>query len=150
TIDSHAPGTPKMAVYSQGGATVGSTTTLDDLMLKGTAEANSSIKIFDGGKQIGTVTTDSKGTWSFDTGNLDDGSHSFSATATDAAGNVSAFPGAKHVTVDAPTTPAGPTAPVAALSFTNISDHSNNTATITGTGDAGSQIKLYDGNVKVG
>ncbi|WP_245331925.1 Ig-like domain-containing protein, partial [Bradyrhizobium sp. NAS80.1] len=144
TIDSHAPGTPKMAVYSQGGAAVGNTTPLDDLMLKGTAEANSTIKIFDGGKQIGTVAADGKGTWVFDTGHLNDGSHSFSVSAADAAGNVSAFSAARHVAVDSAT------APTASVAFTDINANCNNTATINGTGDANSQIKLYDGDVSVG
>ncbi|HVX77216.1 MAG TPA: Ig-like domain-containing protein [Bradyrhizobium sp.] len=147
TIDSHAPGRPTIAVYSQDGTTVGSTTTLDDLMLKGTAEANSTIKIFDGGKQIGTATTSSTGAWNFDTGHLDDGSHSFSATAADAAGNVSVFSTAKHVDVDTPT---GSTPATASVSFTDVNEHWNDTATIKGTGDANSQIKLYDGNVSVG
>jgi large repetitive protein len=150
TIDSHAPGTPKMGVYSEGGAAVGGTTTLDDFLLKGTAEANSTIKIFDGGKQIGTATTGSNGTWSFDTGHLDDGSHTFSATAADAAGNVSAFSAAKHVTVDDPTSPTGPTALTAPVAITDIKANSNHTATMTGTADANSQIKLYDGHVSVG
>ena len=57
TIDTHAPGAPTMAVYSQGGSAVGNTTTLNDLILKGTAEANSTIDVFDSGKQIGTTST---------------------------------------------------------------------------------------------
>jgi hypothetical protein len=150
TIDSHAPATPKMGVYSQGGATVGGTTTLDDLVVKGTAEANSTIKIFDGGKQIGAVTTGSNGTWSFDTGDLGDGSHSFSAISVDAAGNASAFSVAKHVAVDAPTNSSGPTAATAPVAVTDVMTNSNHTATITGTGDANSQIRLFDGNVAVG
>ena len=89
TIDTHAPGAPTMAVYSQGGSAIGSTTTLNDLVLKGTAEANSAIDIFDSGKQIGTTTTSGSGAWSLDTGHLSNGNHSFSATAIDVAGNTS-------------------------------------------------------------
>jgi parallel beta-helix repeat protein len=150
TVDTHAPAKPTMGVYSQDGSAVGHTTTLDDLMLKGTAEANSTIKVFDGSKQIGTANTDSKGAWNFDTGHLGDGSHSFSATAADAAGNVSAASGAKAVAVDSATSPGDPTGSTGSVSFTDINQHWNHSATITGTADASSQLKIYDGNHAVG
>ena len=73
TIDTHAPVTPKISVYSEAGSVIGSTTTLDDLVLKGTAEANSTIKVFDGSTEIGIATANGSGTWSFDTGHLDVG-----------------------------------------------------------------------------
>ena len=150
TIDSHAPGTPTMGVYSQGGSQVGHTTTSDDLMLKGTAEANSSIKIFDAGKQIGTATTNDKGAWTYDTGHLADGNHSFTATAIDVAGNASHASAAKGVMVNGSTGGTDPTGPTASLDFTDVTENSNHTATIKGTGDAFSQIKLFDGNHAVG
>ncbi len=63
--------------------------------LSGTAEANSVVTIFDGGTQIGVVTADGTGAWTFtpDTA-LAEGSHSFTAQATDPQGNVSAVSGA--------------------------------------------------------
>ena len=145
TIDTHAPGAPTMAVYSQGGSAVGNTTTLNDLVLKGTAEANSTIDVFDSGKQIGTTSTSASGAWSFDTGHLANGSHSFTATAIDVAGNISAASPAKAETVTAPATPTTP------IEFTNVAySLSNHTATIKGTADAYSQIKLYDGTLLLG
>ena len=59
------------------------------VMLTGTAEANSKVTVFDGGTLLGTSTTDGSGAWSYTTGPLSDGPHAFTATATDAAGNTS-------------------------------------------------------------
>jgi hypothetical protein len=143
TIDTHAPAAPTMAVYSQGGAAVGGTTTVDDLLLKGTAEANSTVHVFDGGKQIGTATTNGSGLWSFDTGHVADGSHSFTSTAIDAAGNASAASAVKGVTVDVD-------APASAVGITNMYENSSDIVTIKGTADAYSQIKVYDGTKSVG
>jgi hypothetical protein len=86
TIDTHAPAAPTMAIYSQAGVAVGAMATDNDLVLKGTAEVKSTIDIFDAGKQIGTASTNSSGAWSFDTGHIASGSHSFTATAVDVAG----------------------------------------------------------------
>ena len=58
-------------------------------MLTGTAEANSKVTVFDGGALLGTATTDSSGAWSYTTSPLKNGPHSFTATATDTAGNTS-------------------------------------------------------------
>jgi hypothetical protein len=102
TIDTHAPGAPTLlAAYSQAGATVAGTTTLNDLVLKGTAEAASTIDVFDGSKQIGSATANSAGAWSYDTGHLANGNHSFTAVAIDSAGNISSASGAMTETVTA-------------------------------------------------
>jgi hypothetical protein len=144
TIDTHAPAAPTMAVYSQAGTAVGSTTTAGDLLLKGTAEANSTVSVLDGGKQIGTATTNGSGLWSFDTGHVADGNHSFTSTATDAAGNVSATSAAKGVTVDAP-------ASASAVGITGLSEnHLSDIVTIKGTADAHSQVNIHDGTQSVG
>jgi hypothetical protein len=148
TIDTHGPAAPTLAAYSQSGSAVGSTTTSNDLILKGTAEANSTIDIFDGGKQIGTATTGTSGTWSFDSGHLANGSHSFTSKAVDVAGNIGAASAVDTVKVAPPTTPT-PT-PTKPLELTNLQTHSNDTATIKGTADANSQIKLYDGTSLLG
>ena len=96
-IDTHKPGSPTMALYSLDGKPVGDATTVDDLLLRGSAEAGSAVSIFDNGKQIGTAAAMSNGTWSFDTGHLSDGSHSFTSKAIDAAGNASVASAAKKV-----------------------------------------------------
>lgn len=145
TIDTHAV-TPTMSVYSEAGAAVGSTTTLDDLVLKGTAEANSTIKVFDGSTQIGTATANGSGTWSFDSGHLDVGSHSFTSKAVDAAGNLSSASASANVGITAPPT----NVPTADIDFTNLSKSWWGGVTISGTADANSAVKLYDGEKAVG
>jgi hypothetical protein len=141
TIDTHAPNAPTMAVYSPDGKAVGGTTTADDLILTGTAEANSTVSIFDGGKQIGTTTAGGNGLWSLDTGHLADGNHSFTSKASDAAGNPSMASAVKGVMVDAP---------ASAVEITNVYENSGHIVTIKGTAGAYSQIKIYDGTKSVG
>jgi hypothetical protein len=148
TIDTHVPAAPTLAAYSQAGAAVGSTTSLTDLVLKGTAEAGSTIDVFDGGKQIGTAATSSAGAWSFDTGTLSTGSHSYTATAIDVAGTAGTASAADVISVTTPLTPA-PAPAATPIEFTNVS-YSSGTATIKGTADAYSQVKLYDGTTLLG
>ena len=70
------------------------------LALTGTAAANSTVQVYDGATLLGTVTANGSGAWSFTTATLADGAHSFTATATDAAGNTSAASSALSVTID--------------------------------------------------
>ena len=139
-IDTHAPVAPSVGLYTQGGSAVSGTTTLDDLIVKGTAEANSKVAIFDGAKQIGTATAGNNGGWSYDTGHLDDGSHSFTAKAIDVAGNTSGSSTAKGVTVSGHSSP---------IDITGFGYYSTN-AFIKGTADAYSQVKILDGNKIIG
>jgi len=142
-VDATAPTAPTLSVYSQAGASVGSSTSLSDFILKGTAEANSTVKVFDGSTQIGTAKANASGAWTLDIDPLSKGAHSFTATATDVAGNASTASTAKSVSVTAPS------APPASIEFTNLYE-SWNYATIKGTADANSLIKLFDGNTAIG
>lgn len=151
TVDTHAPNAPTLAAYSQGGSAVGHTTSLTDLILKGTAKANSTIDIFDAGKQIGTAATNSSGHWSFDTGTLAGGSHSFNSKAVDVAGNIGAASAVDAVTVNTSTAPTPTPTGHKPIEFTHVSYSPwNDTATIKGTADAYSQIELYDGTKSLG
>ena len=91
--------------------------------LSGTAEAGSTVEIFDGTTSLGTVTANGSGAWSFTSTTLADGVHSLTAVATDVAGNVSAASAALSVTVDTAT--AQPTIDLDALSDTGSSDSDN-------------------------
>ena len=53
-----------------------------------TAEANDTISVYDGTTLLGTTTTASNGTWSFTTAKVSNVVHTYTATATDVAGNV--------------------------------------------------------------
>jgi len=53
-------------LFSSDSGVVGDGITHDNtLILSGTAAANSTVKIFDGGTPIGTVTADSSGSWDY-------------------------------------------------------------------------------------
>jgi len=69
-------------------------------VLSGTAEAGSTVEVFDGGAGFGTATADKTGNWSFTTSALTDGSHAFNARATDEAGNTGLDSGGYRVTIN--------------------------------------------------
>src|SRR5439155_24298882 len=72
------------------------------LTISGTAEANSTVTVFQDGVSIGTATADGSGNWSkIDANTLVNGStYQFTATATDAAANTSDIAGAYVATLD--------------------------------------------------
>jgi Ca2+-binding RTX toxin-like protein len=117
TIDTTAPGSPTISSFSNDTGLVGDGITADNtLTLTGTAEANSTVKVFDGTTQIGTVTANASGAWNYTTATLADGAHSLSVKATDAAGNTGAASAALVVTID----PSAPMAPVGDATNNNI------------------------------
>ncbi|MEI6466251.1 MAG: Ig-like domain-containing protein, partial [Verrucomicrobiota bacterium] len=57
-------------------------------LVGGTAEANATVKLWEGTQLAGTTTANASGDWSITVGTtLTDGAHTLAATATDAAGN---------------------------------------------------------------
>lgn len=124
--------------------------------LSGTAEANSTVSVYDGTTLLGTVQADGLGAWTFTpTTALGNGSHTFNVTASDAAGNVSA--GATFsVVVDT----IAPVAPVIVSVTDNVTPGTGNLTNgqstndtrpvITGSGEPGGTINVYDGNVLLG
>ena len=88
TIDTTAPVAPSIASFSTDSGIVGDGITNDNtLTLTGTAEANSTVKVYDGATLLGSATANGTGAWSYTTAALANGAHSLTATATDAAGN---------------------------------------------------------------
>ncbi|AWL93215.1 Ig-like domain-containing protein [Bradyrhizobium ottawaense] len=136
TVDSAAPDAPIL---------LSDPTTHNRATVSGTAEAGSSIKLYEGTTLLGTATVASDGDWSVTTPNLKHGSHTFTATATDAAGNTSAL----SQPIDPPIGHGG-TKDAATVEVTNVRQHWDHTATIKGTADPNSEIKLYDGTTSVG
>ncbi|WP_416392125.1 Ig-like domain-containing protein [Alloalcanivorax xenomutans] len=121
-VDDVAPGTDPVLT---GGSTNDTTPTLT-----GTAEAGSTVAIFQGGTEIGTTTADGSGNWSFTpTTELAEGDYSFTATATDAAGNTSDPSTAFELNVDT-TAPAAPTV------------EPTDGTILTGTAEAGSTVQV--------
>ena len=138
TIDTAAPTAPTLAASTP--------TSTNVEVLTGSAEANSTVKIFDGTTQIGTATANGNGAWTYTTAALSTGSHSFTAKAMDVAGNTGAASAATVVKIAAPTAPA-PSAPTIAT-FSDDSGvagdriTSDNTLTLTGTAAANSTVKV--------
>ncbi|RJT34225.1 Ig-like domain-containing protein [Rahnella woolbedingensis] len=68
----------------------GGTTDDDRPQLSGSAEPESIVNIYDGTILLGSAITGSNGVWNYEvSGELSDGKHTLSVTATDAAGNTS-------------------------------------------------------------
>nr|AWM05856.1 hypothetical protein CIT39_04905 [Bradyrhizobium symbiodeficiens] len=96
TVDTVAPTAP---VISSSSPNASRNTVLT---LSGAAEANSSVKVFDGATLLGSATANGSGAWNFTTAALSTGAHHFTATAMDAAGNSSGASSAFDVTLQAP------------------------------------------------
>jgi hypothetical protein len=94
------PSTPDLAAASDSGVSNTDNLTNDTTpTFTGTAEAGSTVKIFSDGMQVGNGPA-TGGSYSITTSSLSDGTHSITATATDAAENVSAPSDALNVTID--------------------------------------------------
>ena len=121
------------------------------LTLTGTAEANATVKVYDGATLLGSATANGSGAWSYTTAALPNGAHSLTATATDAAGNTGAASSALSVTIDT-TAPAAPTITSFSTDSGVVGDGitNDNTLTLTGTAEAGSTVKVYDGATLLG
>jgi VCBS repeat-containing protein len=138
-VDATAPAAPAISsvvddVGSITGPITGGNPTNDARpTLNGTAEANATVRIYDGGTLVGTVTADANGNWTLPqtTTTLAEGSHTFTATATDAAGNTSVASAPTTITVDL-------TAPGAPGSLAVITNGTH----VTGTAEAGSTVTI--------
>src|SRR5439155_1877694 len=160
TIDTSAPGLPSFTgITTDTGSSSSDRITSDTtLVLNGTAEANSTVTVTRVGPGvIGSATANGSGIWSFDytAMNLADGTYTFTATATDAAGNTSSASANFVVTIDTlvPTPPTG--LDLAAADDSGVSNSDNitkNTSalTISGTGEANSTVELFDGATSKG
>jgi hypothetical protein len=109
-------------------------------VITGTAEASSTVTIYDGAKLLSTYSVGSNGSFSLvPSSALTDGLHNITATATDAAGNVSALSNVISFTVDT----VAPISPVLSANVGNITKATQ--PIITGKTEAGSSIALFDG-----
>jgi hypothetical protein len=164
TIDTSVPAVPTIGdIADNVGAVLGSVSNggvTDDTTptLSGTgAEANATITIYNNGTAIGTTTADGAGAWSFTPAALPPGAHSFTVSATDAAGNASAQSAAYAITIDT-SVPAVPTigdiadnvgAVLGSVSNGGVTD--DTTPTLSGTGaEANATITIYNNGTAIG
>ena len=144
-----APSTPDLADASDSGSSSSDNlTNTTTPTFTGTAEAGSTVKLYEGTTVLGTATA-TDGTWSIDSSSLSAGVHTITAKATDAAGNVGVVSGGLSVTIDTsePTaaTPvrADVSAPSGPASLTFTVDY-------TDTGGAGIDTSTFGtGNVSI-
>jgi hypothetical protein len=95
TVDTLAPNAPVILAPAENSTMPASFT------LSGTTEAGTTVEIFDGTLSLGTTQADASGAWSRALSNISGGSHTYTARATDAAGNTSGASNLRTVTVDA-------------------------------------------------
>lgn len=112
--------------------------------VSGTAEPGSTVTVMVNGNTVGTTTANGSGNWTFTlTTPLPDGTHTFSAKATDGSGNVSETSSTCTKTID--TTP--PPKPTIVCSGSPTND---NTPTFSGTAEAGSTVTIYANGNSIG
>ncbi|MDT0592161.1 Ig-like domain-containing protein, partial [Halomonas sp. PAR8] len=163
SVDTIAPMAPVLtSVTDEVGDITGELTSGDSTddatpALTGTAEANSTVTIRDGGTVLGSVDADGSGNWSFTpTDPLGEGSHSLTVTATDPAGNTSEPSNAFELSVDT----IAPMAPVITSVTDEVGDITgeltsgdstdDTTPALTGTAEANSTVTILDGDTVLG
>ena len=148
-IDTTPPTVTAMLLTDTGSSTIDGITSKD--ALTGTAEAGGTVTISNGATVLGTTTAATNGSWSYVPTGLADGSHTLTASETDAAGNTgttsvsftldTTIPGRPGNLSLAPASDSG----VAGDDVTRI-----NKPVITGTGAVGDLVTLYDNNTVIG
>ena len=121
------------------------------LTLAGTAPANATVKVYDGATLLGSVVATAAGNWTFVTTALNDGTHNFTATATDASGTTSTASSASNVIVDT-AAPVSPTIGLQSVDSGLAGDNITNVkvVSLTGVAEINSTIKVYDGATLLG
>jgi fibronectin type 3 domain-containing protein len=97
--------------------------------VSGTAEAASTVNLFEGTTNRGTATASAGGSWSIPLSGVADGVHTYTATATDAATNTSPVSVGRTITVDSVRPLVSTTVPIAGAS--GIAVGANVTATFS-------------------
>ena len=141
------------AVTDSGSSTSDSNTNDNTPTFTGTAEAGSTVTIFDGATAIGSGVA-TGGNYSITVSILSDGVHSITAKATDVAGNTSGSSGTLTATIDtqAPTVPGTPDLTAASDLGSSSTDNltSDTTPTFTGSATTGVTVTLLDGGTPNG
>ena len=147
-IDTTAPAAPRALALTPATDTGRSQTdgiTRDPApTITGTAAAGSTVTLYNGPTRLGTATAGMDGAWSVATGPLPDNTYQLTATATDAAGNVSALSRPATLTIDT-ATPA-----VTAAAVDNPAYPVTHTQMLAGGGGAGATVTISEAGTVVG
>jgi hypothetical protein len=157
-IDTVAPPAPSAPLLVAGTSDTGRSST-DRItnntrpVVTGTNDSKAIVTLFDAATQIGVVTTTTT-TYSITSSLLGAGTHTFSATSVDVAGNAGPASATTTITIDttAPAVPSAPALAAASDSGASSSDRITRTTvlTFTGTGEDVSYVRLYDGAAATG
>jgi hypothetical protein len=139
TVDTIPPAAPAITSPQENGF-VGASFTLS-----GTAEPNATLEVFEGTTSTGTTQTNGSGVWSKALSGLSEGAHTYTAKATDAAGNTSSASNARTVNVDTQ----APSAPAITNPPANSYDTDGN-FTLSGTAEANSTVTILEGTTSKG
>ena len=142
TVLPTTPSTPDLAAASDTGVPDDENTSDDTPTFTGTADTESVIRLYSDGVEVGSGVAEG-GNWSITSSQLAEGNHTVTATATNAAGNVSAVSGGLIVTIDT----SAPSAP--SITTAGGLTH-NSTPTVEGTAEAGSLVTLFEGTAILG
>ncbi|MDR3503314.1 MAG: Ig-like domain-containing protein [Legionella sp.] len=157
TVDTIAPDAPVLSsvtsnVPPTGPINNGGTTNDAQPTFSGTAEPTTILSVLDGTTTIGTSIVDGAGHWTFTPVLLGDGPHSFTFTATDAAGNISPPTAAFTFTVDT-IAPITPTLVLVTSSSGNIAPGgttNDKQPVFSGTAESNSTINVIDNGIPIG
>lgn len=123
--------------------TNGTSTSINKPIISGTGQAGDTVSVYDGSTVIGTAAVDSNGNWSMTVASaLANGNHVITATQADTSGNVSGVSNTVNLKIV-------PSPPVITLP-TDGTSTSINKPTISGTGQAGDTVTVYDGSAVIG
>jgi hypothetical protein len=149
TVDTTAPSAPTIADSAAINGYVNAANDTASQALTGTAEPGSTVNIYLNGASTPayTVAADGSGNWSQTIGALADGSYSYTATATDAAGNSGAPSDALTFTVDTTTSEsaiadAAVTKGTDGKLYINPANFNGGSTTLTGTAEAGDIVTV--------
>ena len=101
-IDTLAPTAPVVSsiVPDTGSGSADELTNSTTVAVNGTADANSTVMLFNGATQVGTTSANGSGNWTVTNVVLSEGANNLTATTTDAAGNTSAASASYLATLD--------------------------------------------------
>ena len=159
TIDTSAPSAPSAPNLSTADDTGSSSTdnitkNTSNLTFTGTAEAGSTVTIYESSTSRGSCTA-TGGNYSADISLSEGSNKNIRARATDAAGNISGYSSSLYVTVDT-TVPSAPSTPNLAAAddhgTSNTDNETNQTSglTFSGTAEAGATVTIYEASTARG
>lgn len=121
------------------------------LIIQGTAEAGSTVRMFDGRNLLGSAVANGSGVWTLTTRPLTNGqTYRFQAQSTDSAGNTSAMSVQSPILID--TMPAWSVITVANDGSKDVADRgvtNKTTLKISGRAEPGSTVDVYDGTLAI-